>query len=638
MAEKNRHRSLSEVHSTVAVPSHPSFWRRLLAFSGPAYLVSVGYMDPGNWATDIAAGSRFGYRLLWVLLLSNIMAVLLQSFSARLGIVSGMDLAQACRRMYSKWVARALWVLAEIAIAACDLAEVLGSAIGIQLLFGIPLLIAVFITAADTFVLLLLHSKGMRLMEAFIVTLILTIGICLGIEVLLARPAWEPLVAGLVPSLPGHGALYLAVGILGATVMPHNLYLHTALVQSRRFRQTPSGVRSGIRFNTLDSIIALNGAFLVNAALLIMAAATFYTVGLFNVAEIQQAHRLLEPLLGARIAPVVFAIALIAAGQSSTLTGTLAGQVVMEGFIQLRLRPVVRRLVTRSLALVPAVATILLLGEGATGDLLVLSQVILSLQLCFAVIPLVHLVSDRRWLGSFRVGPIAATAGWITALIIALLNLELARQEIVGWLSSAGGARWILLATVVPLSIGLVALLFYVAGKPLVDRWRGAETAAAEGVHGPSRVPMLEPPRLPRRIAVAVDFSSADAAALSYAVGLTQRRTRKVELILLHVVESGGARVMGGELKDQETQSDQARLALYLEELAEQGVDGDYDLGFGDPPTVLAELIAKHRPDLVVAGSHGHRRVADLLYGTSIERLRHLINVPLLVVPEAADD
>jgi len=292
--------SLSEVHESVAIPRQTSFWRRLLAFSGPAYLVSVGYMDPGNWATDIAAGSKFGYALLWVLLMSNLMAVLLQSLSARLGIVAGMDLAQACRTMFNRRVSGVLWVLCEIAIAACDLAEVLGSAIGLQLLFGLPLLAGVFITALDTFLILVLHSRGIRMMEAFIVVLITTIGLALAVEIVLSRPDWEGMAGGLSPTLPGHGALFLAIGILGATVMPHNLYLHSALVQSRKIVHTPAGIRNGLRFNLIDSVVALNGAFFVNAALLVMAAATFHRAGLTEIAEIQDAHRLLEPILARR--------------------------------------------------------------------------------------------------------------------------------------------------------------------------------------------------------------------------------------------------------------------------------------------------------------------------------------------------
>ncbi len=626
-------RSLAEVHGTVPVPKNPTFWRRLFAFAGPAYLVSVGYMDPGNWATDIAAGSKFGYALIWVLLMSNIMAVLLQSLSARLGIVTGMDLAQACRAMFDRRVSWVLWVLAEIAIAACDLAEVLGSAIGLQLLFHIPLLVGVVITAFDALLLLFLQSKGMRLMEAFIVALITTIGVCLGIEIILSRPEWGHLAAGFVPSLPGGSALYLAIGILGATVMPHNLYLHSALVQSRRIARVPAGIRSGIRFNVLDSMVALNGAFFVNAALLVMAAATFYRAGLHEVAEIQDAYRLLEPLLGAAIAPVVFAVALIASGQSSTITGTLAGQIVMEGFVHIRLRPMVRRLLTRAVAIIPAVVTILFFGERATGDLLVLSQVVLSLQLSFAVIPLIHLVSDRRWMGQYLVGPVTQAAAWLVAGVIVVLNLKLAVGEIAAWIGGAGKWAWLVWGSAVPVGLGLVLLLGYVTVVPLAQRFHGGETPAHEGVHGPLTVPSVQPPRPPQRIAVAVDFSSADAAALSQAVSVARAAGRGARVVLLHVVESGGARLLGGELQDQEARTDQERLELYTSELTELGIETSYDLGFGEPVDQLVELVGRHDADLVVVGSHGHRRVGDFVHGTSIERLRHRIAVPVLVVP-----
>ena len=632
-SDPQRRQSLSEVHRSVAVPSKPSFWRRLFAFSGPAYLVSVGYMDPGNWATDIAAGSKFGYALIWVLLMSNIMAVLLQSLSARLGIVSETDLAQACRAMFPRPVSWALWILAEIAIAATDLAEVLGSAIGLNLLFGMPILIAVVVTAFDTFLLLFLHARGMRMMEAFIMVLIATIGICLGLEIFYAQPSWQPLAAGFVPSLPGPGALYLAIGILGATVMPHNLYLQSALVQSRKFLHTSAKVRTGIRFNTLDSLIALNGAFLVNAALLVMAAATFYRAGLHEVTEIQDAHRLLEPLLGAHLAPAVFAIALIAAGQSSTITGTLAGQVVMEGFVHIRLRPVVRRLITRALAVVPAVLTILWVGERATGDLLVLSQVILSLQLSFAVIPLVHVVADRRWMGRQKIGPVLESASWLVAGSIVILNLALAWDVVGDWLSAAGGEAWLLWATLIPAGAGLLGLLGFVTVQPLVARLRGSSAPAVDGLHGPRSVPQITPPKLPRTIAVAVDFSNADQGALSYAVTQAQARGKGAMVILLHVVESGGARVAGSETADRETRSDEERLGLYADELAALGVEALYDLGFGEPVAALAALVEEHRPDLVILGSHGHKALGDLVYGTAVERLRHRIRVPVLVVP-----
>ncbi len=628
-------RSLSEVHETVEVPRTPTFWRRLLAFSGPAYLVSVGYMDPGNWATDIAAGSRFGYTLLWVLLMSNLMALLLQGLSARLGIVTGLDLAQACRSMYSRRVSQALWILCEVAIAACDLAEVLGSAIGLELLFGIPLLAGVVITALDTLLILVLHGRGVRMMEAFIVVLISTIGIALGVEIFLSRPEWGGMVRGVAPSLPP-GSLYFAIGILGATVMPHNLYLHSALVQSRRIVHTPAGIRSGVKFNLIDSFVALNGAFVVNAALLVMAAATFHRAGYQGVAEIQEAHRLLEPILGAAVAPVVFAVALIASGQSSTVTGTLAGQIVMEGFVQLRLRPLVRRLLTRALAIGPALAVILLVGERATGDLLVLSQVVLSLQLSFAVIPLVHLVSDRRWMGQYAIGTVTQVAAWAVAGTIAALNLGLAWQQIAGWIAGAGTHAWLVWTTAVPGALALMGLLAYVAIVPAIERRRGTPTPALPGVHGRGVVPDVLPPRVPRRIAAAVDFSPADGPVLSHAVMLARAAGRGAAVLLLHVVESGGARLMGGESRDDEARADQERLEMYARELLEQGVEATYDLGFGEPPAALAVLADRYRPDLVVLGSHGHRRVGDFVHGTTVERLRHRIATPILVVPLAA--
>ncbi|MEZ4386338.1 MAG: Nramp family divalent metal transporter [Candidatus Krumholzibacteriia bacterium] len=618
---------------TVAVPTHPSFWRRLFAFIGPAYLVSVGYMDPGNWATDIAAGSRFGYALIWVLLMSNIMAVLLQSLSARLGIVTRMDLAQACRTLYRRPVVWALWILCEIAIAACDLAEVLGTAIGLQLLFGLPLLVGVVVTALDSLILLVLHSRGVRMMEAFIVALITTIGVCLGLEVVLARPEWGALATGFVPTLPGEGALFLAIGILGATVMPHNLYLHSGLVQSRRIARVPAGVRSGIRFNLIDSVVALNGAFFVNAALLVVAAATFYTAGRYEVAEIQDAHRLLEPLLGAHIAPVAFAIALIASGQASTITGTLAGQIVMEGFVQIRMRPIARRLLTRALAIVPAVLVIALAGEGSTGELLLLSQVILSLQLSFAVVPLVLLVSDRRWMGQYVIKPWVTVSAWLVAGVIAVLNIKLAVDEIAGWMQGAGQLSWLLWVTVIPLSVGLAGLLVYITVAPLLARRRGDPTVMHHGIHGPMAVPAVAPPHAPHRIAAAVDFSSADAAVLSYAVTLARAGGRRAEVVLLHVVESGGARLLGDDVLDHEAHIDQERLELYTTELTELGVQASFDLGFGEPADQLARLVKDHASDLVVVGSHGHRGMADFIRGTSVERLRHQVNVPVMVVP-----
>jgi len=597
--------------------------------------VSVGYMDPGNWATDIAAGARFGYALIWVLLMSNLMAVLLQSLSARLGIVTGLDLAQACRSMFGKRVSAVLWLLAELAIAATDVAEVVGSAIGLQLLFGLPLLVGVFLTAFDTVLLLLLHSRGVRMMEAFIVTLITTIGLCLGLEVVLAHPDWGGIVQGFSPSLPGEGALYLAIGIIGATVMPHNLYLHSALVQSRRIVHTPTGIKGGLRFNFIDSVVALNGAFFVNAALLVMAAATFYTTGHHEVAEIQDAHRLLEPILGAHVAPVAFAVALIAAGQSSTITGTLAGQIVMEGFVHIRLRPVVRRLLTRAVALVPAVATVVYFGERGTGELLVLSQVVLSLQLPFAVIPLVHLVTDRRRMGQYAVKRTVTIAAWLVAAVIVALNLKLAQEEIGAWAQGGGATAWLAWLVVLPLAAGMIGLLIYITVQPWLSARRALPTMVPGGVHGPLEMPAVEPPSLPKRIAAAVDFSAADTAVLSYAVSLARAAGRSARVVLLHVVESGGARVMGGDMQDDEAREDQQRLELYRDELGELDVDASFDLGFGRPVDGLAEMLARNRADLLVLGSHGHRTVGDLIHGTTVEAIRHRVEIPVLVAPSA---
>jgi len=399
----NEERSLSEVHSSVTIPEQRGFLRRLFAFAGPAYLVAVGYMDPGNWATDIAAGSRYGYALVWVLVMSNAMAILLQSLSARLGLVSGRDLAQACRDRYPASVNVALWILCEVAIAACDLAEVIGSAIGLQLLFGIPLIYGVLITALDTFLILFLHQAGIRKMEAFILVLVATIAGCFLFEILVSRPDLPGIARGVLPSLPDSDALYFAIGILGATVMPHNLYLHSSLVQSRRVEKTARGIHQSLKFNLIDSVVALNLALFINAAILIMASAVFHRAGYFDVAEIQDAHQLLAPIVGSALAPILFAVALISAGQSSTITGTLAGQIVMEGYVNIRLRPWLRRIVTRAVAIVPAVLTIVLFGDRATGELLVLSQVVLSLQLSFAVIPLIHMVSDRKLMGAFAI-------------------------------------------------------------------------------------------------------------------------------------------------------------------------------------------------------------------------------------------
>ena len=404
--------SLAEVYRTVPIREGP-WWRKALAFAGPGYLVAVGYMDPGNWATDLAGGSKFGYTLLSVILLSNLMAILLQGLSSKLGIVTGRDLAQACRDHYSRPVSLALWVLCEIAIAACDLAEVIGSAIALNLLFGIPLPLGIIITSLDVLLVLFLQHKGFRLVEALVVALIATIAVCFLFEIIIARPNLAAVAWGFLPRssiLADRDQLYIAIAILGATVMPHNLYLHSSVVQTRRYEETPAGKRMAVRYAFLDSTIALTCALFINAAILVVAAATFHTSGHSEVAEIQDAYRLLTPLLGVAGASAVFAIALLASGQNSTLTGTLAGQIVMEGFLNIRIRPWLRRLITRLIAIVPAALTAIFFGASGTARLLILSQVILSLQLSFAVFPLVRFTSDRAKMGEF-VNP-----GWLKAL------------------------------------------------------------------------------------------------------------------------------------------------------------------------------------------------------------------------------
>ena len=424
--------SLPEVFSSLPVPSSATFLRKLLAFAGPGFLVAVGYMDPGNWATDLAAGSRYNYTLLSVIMISNLMAILLQSLAIKLGVVTGRDLAAACRDHFSRPVNFVLWGAAEIAIAACDLAEVIGSAIALNLIFHIPLLLGVCLTALDVLIILFLQQRGFRFLEALVITLIATVSVCFGLEILFSKPSLVGLAHGFfVPSpqiLRDPGMLYIAIGILGATVMPHNLYLHSAIVQTRNFARTNEGKREAIRFSTIDSTVALTIALLVNAAILIVSAASFYRNGYHQVAEIQDAYKLLTPLLGVTGASTVFALALLASGQNSTLTGTLAGQIVMEGFLNIRLRPWLRRLLTRSLAIIPAVIVTALSGEAGTAKLLVLSQVILSMQLSFAVFPLVMFTSDKQKMGEFVNALWVKILSWVTAAFIAVLNLWLLVQ------------------------------------------------------------------------------------------------------------------------------------------------------------------------------------------------------------------
>ncbi|WP_227872034.1 Nramp family divalent metal transporter [Paenibacillus albus] len=427
--------TLPEVYRSMKIPKSASWFRKFLAFAGPGYLVAVGYMDPGNWATDLAGGSKFGYTLLAVILLSNLMAILLQALAGKLGIVTGRDLAQACRDHYSKPVAMGLWVLCELAIAACDLAEVIGSAIALNLLFGIPLIAGVVITVLDVLLVLLLQNKGFRYIEALVIVLIVTIGGCFLIEIFWSQPEMGAVMKGFIPSsqiITNPEMLYIAIGILGATVMPHNLYLHSSIVQTRQFEQTTLGKRQAIKYSTWDSTIALFFALFINAAILIISAATFHTTGHTDVAEIGEAYNLLSPMLGTAAASVLFGVALLASGQNSTLTGTLAGQIVMEGFLNLRLSAWLRRLITRLIAIIPAVIVTWIYGASGTMQLLILSQVILSLQLSFAVIPLVKFTSDKKKMGEFVNKPWMKWLSWFVAIIIAGLNIYLLYQTFTG--------------------------------------------------------------------------------------------------------------------------------------------------------------------------------------------------------------
>jgi manganese transport protein len=425
---KNLNPSLPESHRTIPIHSTASWLRKLFAFAGPGYLVAVGYMDPGNWATDLGGGSKFGYQLLSVVLISNLMAMFLQALSAKLGIVTGRDLAQACREHYSRRTSFLLWIACETAIAACDLAEVLGSAVALQLLFGLPLLAGVVITALDVLIVLALQGRGFRIIEAFVVTLILSIAGCFAYEIFIARPIWMDAARGLIPHtviLRNREMLYIAIGILGATVMPHNLYLHSSIVQTRAFGAGVRDKREALRFAYIDSNFALGIALFINAAILVLAAAAFHTRGMHDVAEIASAYKLLSPVLGASLASTIFACALLASGQNSTLTGTLAGQIVMEGFLDIRLKPWLRRLITRAIAIIPAILVIAIAGEEKVTWLIILSQVVLSFQLPFAVIPLVQFTSDRKKMGAFTNSRLTVLVAWIVAAAILFFNFEL---------------------------------------------------------------------------------------------------------------------------------------------------------------------------------------------------------------------
>ena len=625
-------KSLEDVHGSVSTQQANPI-KRMFAFFGPAYLVSVGYMDPGNWATDLEGGAKFGYTLIWVLLMSNLMAVLLQTLSARLGLITGHDLAQACRAEYSRPVNVLLWFQAEIAIAATDLAEVVGTIIALKLLFGVPLLWGCLVTTLDTFLLLWLQKWGMRKMEAAILVLVATIGGCFLLQIILARPDFGGILAGMRPTPLTKESLVVAIGILGATVMPHNLYLHSALVQSRRIGDDHESKARACKYNLIDSAVALNAAFFVNTAILVLSAAVFHRNAQV-VASIEEAHRLLPSFLG-KFAPILFGIALLCAGQSSTLTGTLAGQIVMEGYLHIRISPWLRRLVTRLIALAPAVLTIVMVGEGSMQHLLVLSQVVLSLQLAFAVVPLIHFTSNRKNMGAFATPWWGQVLAWTSASIIVALNAKYINDKIgeaIEWGRLTEVAIGpIGLGPVVGIALyavagGMAVLLGWIVLKPLLRplrAWLPAPTVHLDWAD-------LLRPRTVSIIGVALEHDQADAEILNRALGLAQ--AGRTKLLLLHVVDTPMTRVYGEETADRETEGDDRYLAEVVRVLGLKGYDARYVLLYGpDRAAKLVGYLKSHPVDLLVVGSHGHGLVRDLLFGQTVDKVRHGLSIPMLI-------
>jgi len=625
-------KSLDNLHESVPVQKKVG-WRKLMAFIGPAYLVSVGYMDPGNWATDLAGGAAFGNQLIWILLLSNLMAILLQSLSARLGIVRRLDLAQANRETYPPLVNISLYILAELAIAATDLAEVLGMAIGIKLLTGLPMIYGTFITVTDTFLFLFLQRYGIRKMESFIIILVATIGISFFVQLGIAKPDLSYAIKGLIPTNLSPEALYIAVGIIGATVMPHNLYLHSALVQTRKIDRNEAGIKKSIFYNFIDSAVALNAAFFVNAAILILAATAFFTTGHKEVAKIEDAHALLAPLLGSKLAPILFAIALIAAGQSSTVTGTLAGQIVMEGYLKLRLNPWIRRLITRLVAIIPAVLVIGILGENRVDALLIFSQVILSLQLGFAVIPLIHFVSDKKTMGSFAIGWKIKMLAWLVATILVYLNGNLVFNFALIFFASISSIILKLLISL--LIIFFIGLLVFITIYPWIQKHVIKE--GAFDLHGDAiELDWTQSTPL-QRIAITVDFSKSDKKLIKTAIDhafLHQPVKMKVatEFILIHIVESATAHYLLEASDDIESRKDQERLDKYVQALITKGYKASTVLGYQSRVKEIVRIVKEKEVQLLVMGAHKHHGWKDYLFGETIESVRHQLHIPVLIV------
>ncbi len=615
------YKSLDDVHASIDPQTQHTKWKRILSFFGPAYLISVGYMDPGNWATDLAGGSKFGYSLLWVLLLSNLIALLLQGLSARLGIVRGKDLAQCNRETYPKGLNFILYLLAEIAIAACDLAEILGMAIGLQLLFGLDLLWGVIISFADTLLLMVLQRMGMRKMELFIIGLISLIGMCFLTEMFLAEPDITGIALGFVPGPLTPEAFYIAIGIIGATVMPHNLYLHSALVQTRKIKRDTASIKKAIRYNFWDTAIALNIAFLVNAAIIILAAAVFHKNGMNEIAELEDAHHLLEPLLGSQWAPKLFAIALIAAGQSSTITGTLAGQIVMEGYLRIRINPVFRRMLTRSMAIVPAFIVIVVSHEKGVGQLLIFSQVILSMQLVFAIIPLIHFVSDKKKMGQFALGKTHLTVSWIIAAVLVILNFKLIYDETIRWITDSNNLGYQL--AVISLTSGIVIVLAMTIIYPLIK-----DHKKHISLHNP--VLQIEGEVLPdfSTIALAVDFTPTDQDVLRYGIRLANHNTR---FVIIHITESASPQLMEEESEDYEIINDRKTMQLYCNLLTDKGFHATYISGFRRRNREIARITKAQSADLLIMGSHGHKGLKDFIFGETVNQVRHLVDIPVFI-------
>ncbi len=628
-------KSLSEIHSTVKINHSSKFWKRLLYFTGPAFMVSVGYMDPGNWATDLAGGAQFGFKLIWVILLANLMAILFQALSARLGIVLGRDLAQACRDHYPKTLNYILWIICEIAIAACDLAEVLGSAVGLYLLFGIPIIWGVVITAFDVLVLMLLIHFGIRKMEAFILALIATIGVCFAFEMFLSNPNFSAIATGFIPTTFNSDALFISLGIIGATVMPHNLYLHSALVQSRNIERTESGIKDANRFNLIDSVVALNAAFFVNAAILVLAGTVFFTSGHSDVASIIDAHALLAPLLGNKFAPIAFGIALLAAGQSSTITGTFAGQIVMEGFVGLKVRPWLRRLITRLIAIIPTVIMIKISGEKSIDSLLVLSQVILSLQLPFALVPLLHFTSNKFKMREFASVFLIRFIAWVAAGFIIILNLKLVYNFITENISVNGVGGDLTKFFLVPVVIFLIAILTWIIFEPYLKK---EQLIKLEKIL--SRKPLISHnvnamenrKGTYKKVGIALEGKpQRDEKIINGSLPVL--KTLATDVYLIHCVETVTGRFIGGMVADKKANEMEDYLTSFADKLKKENIDAVSILGGGEPEDEIARICKVEKIELLIVGSHGHKFLGDIIYGSTANEVRHKVKIPVLAIP-----